>query len=182
MHYAALILAIMIPDAVHAHIAEVVKVDHIVTAMREEATARVRGNGGVCDTRGPWQSATYRITHDARDLKWTRRGCRPQHPLNAEGRAWLAEMVQLMLRNTGMEAEARVALLLGQGGHDAVLAELPHLGGDRVQRVYLAELMTQARLNGAAYQATMRAASENISSDHEWQIFVEESNRRGATR
>ena len=79
-------------------------------------------------------------------------------------------------------AEARVALLLGQGGHDAVLAELPHLGGDRVQRVYLAELMTQARLNGAAYQATMRAASENISSDHEWQIFVEESNRRGATR
>ena len=76
MHYAALILAIMIPDAVHAHIAEVVKVDHIVTAMREEATARVRGNGGVCDTRGPWQSATYRITDDARDLKWTRRGCR----------------------------------------------------------------------------------------------------------
>ena len=230
MHYIALLVSVMIPNALHAHITDMVRIDHIVTVVRDEVSARV-GRGGGCDAEGPWQAVSNRVHRDTRELKWSRRGCRIEmridgdlefsddmsaitrvardgevrieqrgavrrelrlatrrdgklgvnykvdgrgRTFDAAGRAWMTEMIEMMLRNTGMNADQRVAMLLRRGGHDAVLAELPQLAGDRVQRRYLAELMTQAQLNGTAYAATMRAASENIRSEHEWETFMEE--------
>ena len=232
MHYIALLVGLLLPDAVHAHITDLVRVDHIVTVVRDEVSAHVRrAGGGECSADGPWQSVSNRVHRDTREVKWSRRGCRIEMRIDGDiafsedmsaitrvarggavrieqrgavrrelrlatrrdgrlgvsykvdgrgrafdsaGRAWMGEMLEMLLRNTGINAEQRVALLLRQGGHDAVLAELPRLAGDRVQRWYLAELMTQAQLNGAAYAATMRAATENIRSDHEWEKFMEE--------
>lgn len=86
---------------------------------------------------------------------------------DAETSAWLEEMLTLVVRGTSYGMEQRVAQLMRQGGHDAVLDELPRVQGDHLQRRYLTELMEQSSLNAAALRSVLQTAAREIRSDHE---------------
>lgn len=66
-----------------------------------------------------------------------------QRPLDAAGRAWLARVIPHLLRESGWEAQQRVARLMGLGGDARVLAEIDmtrslHARG-ATMRAYLAQ-------------------------------------------
>ncbi|HET9484828.1 MAG TPA: M56 family metallopeptidase [Xanthomonadales bacterium] len=63
-----------------------------------------------------------------------------EQPIDAAGRAWLADVIPMLLRESGFDAEARVARIKARGGAAAVLDETDRISGDFARRTYLATL------------------------------------------
>ena len=85
-----------------------------------------------------------------------------------DGRLFLADMLQKLVRRTGMFAKERVGRFLAQGGPDAVLAEIDRLGDSSyVRRVYLTELMKQADLNEATLNKILQRVATDMKSDYD---------------
>lgn len=91
---------------------------------------------------------------------------------DAGAQAWFARRVQILVRETGLGADRRVAYLLGKGGHDAVLREVATISSSHVQRLYLTQLIEQARLNGGALENVLRVAGTELGSDYELAQFI----------
>ena len=87
-------------------------------------------------------------------------------PFDADARRWFAAIVLQLARHTAFGAEQRVAGLLRDGGPDAVLDEIPLLGGDWVRSVYFGELADQAELDDAHVERALRLATSQLESDH----------------
>jgi beta-lactamase regulating signal transducer with metallopeptidase domain len=90
-----------------------------------------------------------------------------QREFDAEGRAFLTNVIQRMIRG-GMFAAERVARLLKQGGPDAVLADVERLQTDSsyVKRVYYTTLLKQAELNAAQLSRLLDGVA-TMTSDFE---------------
>jgi beta-lactamase regulating signal transducer with metallopeptidase domain len=85
-----------------------------------------------------------------------------------EGRLFLAEILQKLVRQTGMFAKERVARFLRQGGPEAVLAEIDRLGDSSyVRRLYLTELMKQAELSEATLSKILGRVATDLKSDYD---------------
>ena len=87
-------------------------------------------------------------------------------PLDAAGRAWLAAALPRILRETGIDAEARGKRFLARGGADALLAEIALIESDYATRRYLEVLFENAALDAAQLQRAL-AAAKGIGSDFE---------------
>lgn len=85
---------------------------------------------------------------------------------DAAGRAWLADMLQRLVRQTGFGAEQRVASLLRSGGVPAVLAEVRSIETDHVEGVYLRHLIASRAVTAAQLPEIMRTAGDVIQSDY----------------
>ncbi len=85
-------------------------------------------------------------------------------PFDAEGKTWLAKVIPEIYRTTGIEAEARAARLLGEGGVPRLLREIALLQGDHVRAEYLGQLFLQA-VPDAAQTAQALAQMNTIESD-----------------
>lgn len=85
-------------------------------------------------------------------------------PFDAEGKAWFAKVIPEIYRTTGIDAEARVARLLGDGGVPRLLQEIAMLGGDHARAEYLGQLFLQA-VPDAAQTAQALAQMNTIKSD-----------------
>ena len=73
------------------------------------------------------------------------------HALDAAGRAWLAAVIPSLLRETGLDAEGRVARLHAKGGAEKVLAEIeaiqsPYARSHYVQAVFKTERLSEAHV------------------------------------
>jgi hypothetical protein len=91
-----------------------------------------------------------------------------EHPYEPEGRTWLRENLPKFVRNTGINAPARVARLLKSGGVPAVLAEIGRVDGNYVRGIYYRELFKQATLSPDQYrQVLSQASSEMKGSNYE---------------
>jgi hypothetical protein len=88
-----------------------------------------------------------------------------EQPFDDAARAWLAEHLLLFLRQTGFQAEQRVAGLLDQGGVEALLGEVEALNNDRVESLYLAAALRRDTLTTADEGRLLLAGSRLISSD-----------------
>ncbi|ANB17584.1 M56 family metallopeptidase [Dokdonella koreensis] len=86
--------------------------------------------------------------------------------LDAEGRAWIAALVPRMLRETGVQAEARSRRLLARGGAAALLAEIDLIQADHARAGYLRVLFADAPLS-PEQQARALALVEAIDSAFE---------------
>ena len=106
-------------------------------------------------TAGPAGEPRFRFTVDGDD-----------RPFDAAGRDWLAEVLPEVLRATGLQAPERVARLLSEGGVSAVMAEIRRMHSDRVQVLYLDQVLRQRSLSPAEAEAFLRTAGETIGSDH----------------
>lgn len=64
-----------------------------------------------------------------------------------EGKEWLADTLLLMVREIGLNAEARVARILENDGTKAVVREIETIESDYVARIYSSHLVDQADLS-----------------------------------
>ena len=89
-----------------------------------------------------------------------------------EGRAWLAEVLPIIVRRAGLAAEQRVARMLNREGPLDVLSEISRLPTDFVRRLYFTRFLEQARPVGPMLAQTLEQASREISSDFELTEFL----------
>ena len=64
-----------------------------------------------------------------------------EKPFEPEGRAWLAQALPRLIRQTGLGARARVARILASQGPAGVLQEISRIDGSWAKRVYFTELL-----------------------------------------
>jgi beta-lactamase regulating signal transducer with metallopeptidase domain len=102
-------------------------------------------------------------------------------PYEPEGRVFLAEMLQKIIRQSGFGAQSRVARFLKQGGVNAVLAEIEKLQGDYARRVYYGELFKQAKLSPAEITQIATRASQTIGSDYELSTLLRTAAKQAGT-
>jgi beta-lactamase regulating signal transducer with metallopeptidase domain len=86
--------------------------------------------------------------------------------LDAAGRAWLAQMLPRVLRESGVDAEARGKRILARGGADALLAEIALIRSDYAARRYLQVLFGETALDDAQLKRALALAA-GIGSDFE---------------
>jgi hypothetical protein len=88
------------------------------------------------------------------------------HAFDAEGRAWLAQVLPELFRRSGIDAKARAQRLLARGGADALLAEIDLIHSDYGRGRYLGLLYTLSALD-SAQQARALELMSAIQSDYE---------------
>jgi beta-lactamase regulating signal transducer with metallopeptidase domain len=88
-------------------------------------------------------------------------------PFDADARAWLHETLVGLARTTGLAADQRVAALLRRGGPDAVMVELGQITSDYVQRIYIGDLLQQAKLSSQQVRQVFELAGRRIHSDYQ---------------
>ena len=97
-------------------------------------------------------------------------------PMDAAATQWLAAALPRMFRDSGLDAEARVARLLARGGPALVLTEIDLAGSDHAKAIYLGRLFDTATLDtaDAGFAAALVAlAAEHLDSDFELRSMLE---------
>jgi hypothetical protein len=89
------------------------------------------------------------------------------HEFDGEARQWLSALLLDAVRQSGFDAERRVARLYQKGGANAVLEEVSLIKGDYAKRIYLRELMTNHQLDSASVQRVVRMVAREMKSDYE---------------
>lgn len=93
-----------------------------------------------------------------------------------EGKAWLADILPDLLRNTTIGAESRVDRLYSQGGVQSVISELPQLKSDHVKARY-AEILFTKNIKPAEIPQIISGIGQHIDSDHyRYELFKSNSN------
>lgn len=80
---------------------------------------------------------------------------------------WFAEIVQLLVRETGMALEQRLAYLLANGGGDAVVDEIALIKSDYIMRRYVVELSSSLQLSGDQLGRLLGIMDSDLQSDYE---------------
>lgn len=83
---------------------------------------------------------------------------------DATTRDEVADLLLIVLRETGLDADRRVARILEREGVDGVFAEIDHIESSHAKRRYFTALLEQGRLNTAQLQQLAREASRQIGS------------------
>lgn len=84
---------------------------------------------------------------------------------NPEGKAWLAEILPEIIRNTTIGAESRVKRFYKKGGVNAVLSEIRELESDYVTPAYFSYLM-EYNLSNSELTKVVDVAGDKIDSDY----------------
>lgn len=93
-------------------------------------------------------------------------------PFDAAAQAWLAQALPGLMRETGIQAQARGKRILARGGVDALLADMEKIGTDYVRSLYLVVLFENARLDAADLDRALEIA-DKIGSDYELRRALE---------
>lgn len=92
-------------------------------------------------------------------------------PFDASARAWLAERLPHLMRETGMDAEARGQRILAKGGAPALLDEIGQIRGEYARRRYLEVLFANAKLDDEQMRHALRTA-RGLDSDYETRLAL----------
>jgi beta-lactamase regulating signal transducer with metallopeptidase domain len=90
-----------------------------------------------------------------------------ERPYGDEARAWLADMVLVLMRRAGLNAEARALRIFQQEGADGLAAEIEQLQSDYVASQYYRVLFDRAQLTPAQQTRLINGAAARITSDYE---------------
>lgn len=96
-----------------------------------------------------------------------------ERPLDADGRAWLATTLPKLMRDTGINADARSTRILAKGGVPALLDEIALIQSDSARATYLGLLFSKAKLDDAQQQRALQLATD-INSDFELRRALQE--------
>ena len=89
-----------------------------------------------------------------------------ERPFDDEARQWLATALPGMIRNSGINADARGKRILAKGGADALLADMATLQTDHARANYLRVLYANASLDDMQLDRSLGIARD-IDSDFE---------------
>jgi F0F1-type ATP synthase delta subunit len=87
--------------------------------------------------------------------------------LDAEARQWLSSIILDAVRQSGYDAERRVAQLFERGGAAAVFDELAQIKGDYAKSIYLRQLLKDRQVDAATARKVVQIAARDISSAYE---------------
>jgi len=106
------------------------------------------------------------------DRRWYVDG--DEQPYDNEASAWLREMIPLLFRRVGLQAEERAGRILDRDGVDGVLQEVSQIPSDYVARKYYQVLLTDADLDSSQLRSIVRQAGDELESDYELaQLMIE---------
>lgn len=111
-----------------------------LTARRLEVSAGAEGN------------PQYRFSMRSRSL-----------PFDERAQAWLARILPEVIRETGINAKARVQELLSRGGVAAVLREISRIERNETKRIYFSALVESRNLTPEEAARVIREASRQIT-------------------
>lgn len=97
------------------------------------------------------------------------------HAFDEEGRAWLAEILPDVIRNTAIGAQARVQRIYRRRGAGGVLDEISLIKSDGAKRIYFHELLGINNLGTATLRRAARQVEREISSDGEKALLLIET-------
>lgn len=84
---------------------------------------------------------------------------------SAADEAWIREAMTELVRESGVNAEARVARIHRRGGTAAVLEEIRHVSSDGAKRAYYVALLRQPGLRPGETAEVLEDAGRRIASD-----------------
>jgi hypothetical protein len=94
-------------------------------------------------------------------------------PWNDDARTFLATQLPLLVRRSGLGAEARVKSIFDKKGASGVLDEIDLLGGDYARRLYLVALIDLARFDSNGVQPVLSRVERNMKSDYDRRQVLE---------
>jgi hypothetical protein len=97
------------------------------------------------------------------------------HAFDSDARAWLAEVLPDVIRNTAIGARARVQRIMRQHGAGGVLDEISLIKSDGAKRIYFRELLRSGNLDASLLHRAARQITHEISSDGEKAALLKES-------
>lgn len=89
-----------------------------------------------------------------------------EHAFDADAKKWLARVLPTMLRESGIDAEKRVARLFRQGGAELVLAEIGQINDSNSRSHYISLLARSGELSESQINRLI-ASTGKIDSDFE---------------
>lgn len=107
-----------------------------------------------------------RGTANGIERTFSRNGSRRE--FEPEGRAFLKDAIERLIRHSGAFAKDRVARFLKSGGPDAVFAQIDRLADSSyVRRVYYSELLKQAPPTDALLARVLQRVPNELRSDYD---------------
>lgn len=115
------------------------------------------------EERRGWTTRKYEVTPTER--RYLVNGS--SHPIDNEAKAWLAEVLPQVIRDSAVGADARVKRILKQHGPAGILDEIARISSDHAKRVYFNELFANGPLQPDVLRGAARQIGREISSDGE---------------
>jgi hypothetical protein len=88
-----------------------------------------------------------------------------EQPWGPEAERFVAEVMPIVLRETAINADERVAWLIDNRGHDGLLDEIELIQSDFAQRVYTVQFAQTAEIAAADFERLMTMTGDHMSSD-----------------
>ena len=90
-----------------------------------------------------------------------------------EGRRFLASQLPLLVRHSGLGADARVKAIFAKKGVAGVLEEIDLLGSDYARRLYFVALLDTARLDSPGVVPLFQRVAQRMTSDYDRRQVLE---------
>ena len=88
-----------------------------------------------------------------------------EQPWGPEADRFVAEVMPIVLRETAINADERVAWLIDTRGHDGLLDEIALIRSDFAQRVYTVQFAKTAEIPAPELERLMKTTADNMASD-----------------
>lgn len=108
---------------------------------------------------GVKRSMTFKLEKDGQVTRSYAVAGRPA-PLDDEAKRWLARVMPVMLRETGLHREQRVDRLLAKGGHRAVIEEMKLILSSHSRRQYVQSLLGRGPLPATEFSPLMSVIAD----------------------
>lgn len=97
-----------------------------------------------------------------------------EHSYDRAAADWLQEMIPVLFRRVGLQAEERARRILQGDGVEGVLDEISLIPSDYISRKYYQVILTEGDLDNTQLRSVVRQAGDEIESDYELaQLLVE---------
>nr|WKN38913.1 hypothetical protein K4G66_09375 [Tunicatimonas sp. TK19036] len=125
------------------------------------------------EEKTPGTDQELRIEPDGDQLDYRYRKDGRTTEYNSEAKAWFADLLSELVRNTGLGAESRVARFYEQAGTQGVLKEISNLTSDHARTLYF-KLLLDRSIPQQDITEVIEAVGNTINSDHyRTEIFKE---------
>jgi hypothetical protein len=146
-----------------------------VTFTDDLTDVQTLSDGGSLTLRD-WSSAiphTVEITATNGTLTRTYFVAGIKRPWDDEAKKFLAEQVALVVRRSGIGADARVKSIFARKGVNGVYEEIDLLGSDYARRLYLVALVDVARFDSTTVQPLLQRTARLVTSDYDRRQVLE---------
>lgn len=112
----------------------------------------------------------YRLENDGDGLEVTYWVDSSKQPFDADGEKWLADTLQILLKNSAIDMDGRVERALKKGGVKNALKKLDDLDSDYATRMFVTHLVDQAKLKTSEVKRLMKQVA-SVESDYEIRLI-----------